>query len=246
MDARLKVLSNDCFVGVVLNMLNIGDIDLLKSALELLFSLSRSTRGLKPELLTEAVSTTSCQLLEHCDGKVKELVLKILCNTVLNYDSLQIDVTIIVSKTCKLVALSTTRELALWLLKNLTFIDKAELKQAILEAIPLEEFVSMASNGTAGEQLQSLGLLRNLLYPYAVVNLSCGSERVKTLLLDSSLLPVVMDLLERQEEEVKKAVSEFLVNMCWREHFPQAGERLRVLGVGEKLRQAEEAFPRET
>ena len=58
-------------------------------------------------------------------------------------------------------------------------------------------------------------------------------------------MQVVIDLLERQEEEVKKAVSEFLVNMCWREQFPQAGERLRALGVGEKLRQAEEAFPQE-
>ena len=164
-DARLKVLSNDCFLGVVLNLLNIGDIDLLKSVLELLFSLSRSTRGLKPELLTETVAATLCQLLEHYDGKVKELVLKILCNTVLDYDSLQVDVTMLVSKTCKLVVLPATRELALWLLKNLTFIDKAELKQVIVEAIPLEEFVSWASNGTPGEQLQSLGLLRNVLYP---------------------------------------------------------------------------------
>lgn len=283
-DARLKVLVNDFFLEVTLNMVTTGDLDLLKAALELLFSLSRSTRGLKPEMITETVSGTLCQLMDHPDEKVKELVLKILCNTVLDYDSLQIDVTVLVGKACKLVALPATRELALWLLKNLTFIEKSELKQAVLEQIALEDFISIASNGSTGEQIQSLGILRNLFYPdckyiesalisctsvlfrlfeitlttqsgdallhalYALVNVSNGSERLKMLLVESSLVELVMRLMERTQEEVKKAVSEFLINLCWREQFPQAAERirrLRELGVETRLREAQDAFPHE-
>ena len=282
-EARLKVLGNDAFVTMMLSMLNSGEQGVVE-VLELLFALSRATRCIKREIMEETVPSRLCSLLDSHDSRVQVLVLKILCNAMLDYDAFPVDVTELIGKSCEMVRRGETRLLALWLLKNLTFSDKTEVAVRVVENLELREVVGIVETGSPEEQLQALGILRNLLYPdgrdiesylsplytdlfrvlekvittqqgeaaslamYALVNLSCGAERVKMMIIEANLVQTVMKLLGRDEEDVRKAASEFMVNMCWREQFPEASERLRRLrdlGVESFLHLAESEFPQE-
>jgi hypothetical protein len=107
--------------------------------------------------------------LDDSDQEVKLLVLKLLCNTVLDYQDLDVDITDMVDKVCLLVRDENleTRKFALWTLKHLTYLDKEDVNREILKFTSIPDLIEYVRSEDEIVQVQALCILRNLLYKTA-------------------------------------------------------------------------------